>query len=46
MELSGEAGVTQRLQTARGGDARAFDGLVARVYDDLRRLAHQVGEGP
>ena len=45
MERSGEAGVTQLLQAVRSGDARAVDGLFARVYDELRRLAHQVRRG-
>jgi RNA polymerase sigma factor (TIGR02999 family) len=45
LELSGEAGVTQLLQAARSGDARAFDGLFVRVYDELGRLAHQVRQG-
>lgn len=41
----GEAGVTQLLDAARGGDSQAHDALFARVYGELRRLARRVRQG-
>jgi RNA polymerase sigma factor (TIGR02999 family) len=35
------ADTTQLLRAARGGDRAAFDLLFSRVYDELRRIAHQ-----
>jgi RNA polymerase sigma factor (TIGR02999 family) len=32
--------ITQLLQRWRGGDRKAFDALLSRVYKELRRLAH------
>ena len=38
-------GVTQLLRAARDGDGAALDALFARVYEELRGLAHQVRRG-
>lgn len=38
--------VTQLLQAADSGDRAAFQRLYERTYDELRRLAHRVREGP
>ncbi len=38
--------VTQLLERARGGDAAAWDQVVALIYDDLRRIARGVLGGP
>jgi RNA polymerase sigma factor (TIGR02999 family) len=37
--------VTELLERARGGDAAAWDAVVALIYDDLRRLARGVLRG-
>ena len=37
--------VTRELRAARGGDPAAWDALYARLYDELRRLAHRVRAG-
>lgn len=39
-DVPGSPGVTALLARAAGGDRGAFDGAVALVYDELRRLAH------
>jgi RNA polymerase sigma factor (TIGR02999 family) len=37
--------VTELLERARGGDAAAWDAVVALIYDDLRRVARGVLRG-
>lgn len=37
--------ITQMLSDVRGGDAAAWDRLVALVYADLRQMAHRQGAG-
>jgi RNA polymerase sigma factor (TIGR02999 family) len=37
--------VTELLERARGGDAAAWDAVVALIYDDLRRVARGVLHG-
>jgi RNA polymerase sigma factor (TIGR02999 family) len=39
--MADQAEPTQLLKAARGGDAGAVDELFGKVYDDLRRIAHQ-----
>ncbi len=36
----GDGEVTQLLEACSGGNQAAFDRLIDRVYDDLRRIAH------
>lgn len=40
------AEITELLERARGGDAAAWDQVVALIYDDLRRIARGVLRGP
>lgn len=40
------AEITELLERARGGDAGAWDQVVALIYDDLRRIARGVLRGP
>lgn len=39
------AEITELLERARGGDAAAWDAVVALIYDDLRRVARGVLQG-
>jgi RNA polymerase sigma factor (TIGR02999 family) len=45
MHSQSSTGVTALLQSARAGDNGALDALFACVYDELRRLGHQVRAG-
>jgi RNA polymerase sigma factor (TIGR02999 family) len=45
MSRASETPVTQLLQAAGSGDAHALDSLFTRVYEELKRLAHQVRGG-
>jgi RNA polymerase sigma factor (TIGR02999 family) len=45
MDPQSGTGITALLRSARVGDDGALDALFASVYDELRRLAHQVRAG-
>jgi RNA polymerase sigma factor (TIGR02999 family) len=45
MDRPSDSSVTELLHAAGSGDAQALDALFARVYDELKRLAHRVRGG-